>query len=662
VRRASLALATFTALAALVASCAGRHGDPTAPTASIARPAPKPPEVSTKLLEELALLTVGAPPSDDELAETRDAIVRGDASIESYVASLLADPRFARDVAPEIVLNKKADDLSEEVPWETLKSIDAKGSPRVYYLRKPCEARVAVAVRPWWAPTTQVLVCPDAYQPDHLREAKTGWYCGGDNLDVVRSTFCGCGPSLMNCARDDEANAELRRGLRVEVARTVASVVEKDLPIATIFTQNETFRTSYSELFYQRWRVVRGELAALPDLSAWPADGKLAPRVESQPGEHAGILTAPHLLLFGDTPRARMRNFYDLVWCEPPASQRVSTAQVLGLGVTDLRDGAGWKQLAAMPVCTSCHARLDYGMQFFAGFPSSFVGLVFRGHAEGRGPLYAKDIADPRGEAELTPRAFADLATKQPEFARCMARDVAEHVFGDGAAPDDARAIEAAFAKKATLKAALFEALVRYAKRATRAAHASSTAWPVEREGEIDANGRIVPSGPLRALLDKHCGGCHRDSERAFVRDAALDRAKVLDMLEQVAFRAMPKDGMRTVDRQRMVRGLVAALWKDEPSRRKATRYFGGMSGLPVERESTMLRVVDRRAGSHDDAIAPFAIIESDRQDSARLATSVVLSLGLAALEECKAAGRTGVTLDACVARAAEIEAQIKTR
>ncbi len=658
--RGSLALV---AAVLSVASCAAHKDEPRPLPTQTPPPPPRAADVDARLLEELALLAVGEPPSEDEREALRGRIARGEASIESYVASLLADPRFARAVAPDIVLNKKAADLSEEVPWETLKSLTSGAGQRVYYLRKPCDVRAAIAVHPWWAPATEVLVCADAYQPEHLREPKTGWYCGGDNLDVVRSTFCGCGPSLMNCARDDDANAELRRGLRIEAARTVAHVVERDAPLAEIFTTNETFRTAYSELFYQRWRIVRGEIATLPDLSAWPQEGKLAPRAESQPGQHAGILTTPHILLFGDTPRARMRNAYDLLWCEPPASQRVATAQVLALGVTDLRDGAGWKQLAAMPVCTSCHARLDYGMQFFAGYPSSFVGVVFQGHASGRGPLYAKDIGDARGEAELTPRAFAELATKQPEYARCMARDVADHVFGDGASPEDMRAIELAFAKRPTLKAALLEALLRYARRATRATHATSVAWPVASEGEVDAAGRIVPSGPLRALLEKHCGGCHRDGDRAFLRDPSFDRSRVLDMLEAVAFRAMPKDGMRAVDRDRMVRALVAALWKDEPSRREAARYFaGGMRGLPVERESAMLHLVEKRAGARDEEVASWSLLESDRHDAARLSTPVALSLALAALRECKAAGRTGAELDSCVVYAAQIEAQTKSR
>jgi len=658
------------ALCVAAAACAARPPDPP-------RPAPvrvAPPSVDAKVLEEIALMTVGAPLSLSELAAAKAKIDRGDATIESYVGALLMDPRFSRDVAPSIVLNKKAVDLSEEVPWEILRSITTEAKQRIYYLRKPCTAKEAERVHPWWDRATEVLVCPDAHQPDHLREPKSGWFCGGDNLDAARSPFCGCGPNLMFCARDEDANAELRRALRSETQRTVAHLVANDEPLASIFTVNETVRGKESELFYQRWRVVRGEIAEVPDLSAWKEE--LAPRPESQRGQHAGVLTTPHMLLFGDTPRARMRNFYDLLWCEAPASQRVSTAQILALGVTDLRDGAGWKQLAAMPVCTSCHARLDYGMQFFAGYPSSFVGLVFTGHAVGHGPLYAKDITDARGEGELTPRAFAELATKQPEFLRCMARDVAEHVFGD-AAPEEARAIEAALQKRPTLRSALYEALVRYARRAPRSAHAIE--WPsggagIVAVGSGDAGSaapasasvvdtsdgaRVAPSAPLRALLERHCGACHREGERAWLKDATFDRARAIAILEAVAFRGMPRDGMRAGDRQRLVRALVAAIWSGA-AREEAMRWYAGMRALPVEREDAMLRLIEARAGGRDEDAATWSLLESDRHDVSQLGTPVVLSVTLAALRDCKAAG--AADLDACVAKSADLAAVAKSR
>jgi hypothetical protein len=97
-----------------------------------------------------------------------------------------------------------------------------------------------------------------------------------------------------------------------------------------------------------------------------------------------------------------MRNAFSDLWCLSPSSVDVTAEQVLGLGVTDLRAGDGWKRLAVMPVCTDCHARLDHGMQFFTGYPSSFVGVMYEGRAApagagALGSLYGHGASDLRG-------------------------------------------------------------------------------------------------------------------------------------------------------------------------------------------------------------------------------------------------------------------------
>ncbi len=464
--------------------CAGSPAGKAATTAE-APPAPG------KVLDDLALLAIGVPLDEPRRRDLDARLSGGRLSLESYVAELLADPRFAADVAPEILFNKKAVDPSEEEAGETLKVTATE--PPVYFLREPCDARSAVPVHPWWALDAEVLVCPDSYQPTHLRQAETGWYCGGTNLDPARSPFCGCGPNLMNCTRDDAQAAAVKHALQEELLETVAYVVGRDLPLSRLFTMNETVRTGYSELVYQRWQVVAGQRAGVSDVRAFAGEGKLTPRLEAVAGQHAGLLTAPHLLLYGDTPRARMRNAFNDLWCVTPASVNVTTEQVLGLGVTDLRDGDGWKKLAVMPVCTDCHARLDHGMQFFSGYPSSFVGVVYHapeghplpqtladdGAPPGRSPalpqtpgadrgfLYGRDAGDLRGEAPLDPRHFAALAVKQPEFGRCMARDVADHVFNGDATAEDRRALVAAYDAAGTLRAVMREALLRYARRAS---------------------------------------------------------------------------------------------------------------------------------------------------------------------------------------------------
>src|SRR5207244_27581 len=141
--------------------------------------------------------------------------------------------------------------------------------------------------------------------------------------------------------------------------------------------------------------------------------------------------------------RAMVRIFYEVLWCAGPASANVNTQAMLALRAVDLRQGDGWKQLAAMPVCTSCHARLDYGMQFFAGFETPFHSVDFKpdSHRSGSGPLFGQSIDDGLGQAELTPHGFAELAVKHDRFARCMVHDVSEHVFQGRAEPEDTAAM-----------------------------------------------------------------------------------------------------------------------------------------------------------------------------------------------------------------------------
>ncbi len=618
----------------ILAGCHAHAEGKTAPPPDAARPSGR----AAKLFDDLAMLTVGT---------TLPPPPRG-TTLEAQVAVLLADPRFARDVAPEILFNKKAVDLAEEDPWESLQV--TTGSPPVYFLRRPCEAGAAERVHPWWALDTEVLVCPDAHQPTHLREPATGWYCGGANLESARSPFCGCGPNLMSCTRDEAQSDELRRALRDELTQTVAYVVERDLPLERLFTMNETVRTGYSELHYQRWQVIQGKRAAVGDYRAWAGAGKLAPREETTPGQHAGLLTAPHLLLYGDTPRARMRNDFSDMWCVTPASVDVTTAQVLGLGVTDLRDGDGWKKLAVMPVCTECHARLDHGMQFFAGYPSTYVGVLYDGRAvprDARGSLYGHGSGDLRGEAPLSPRGFATLAVQQREFSRCMVRDVTDHVFNGDATGEDQRALLEVFARQGTLRAVMREALLRFARRAGEAAPPAA------------------PGATLQVQVEAHCQACHGEGPAAFPGDGAYSPALLGRMLRQVAFGEMPRAPAELTpgERREMVSALIAARWADEASRGEARRYFaGGMRGLPAHRGSALLGLVESRASALDEEASSWTFSDADRHDAVEMRPSFVITYALAALRSCRAAGHRGHALEACVERVLDVEAAAKGR
>ena len=183
------------------------------------------------------------------------------------------------------------------------------------------KASAAVAVHPWWALDTAVLVCPDSYQPDHLKDAH-GWYCGGRNLGEAPPSpkpFCGCGPNLVNCMRDAAQSGAVVKSITFEVVKTLAYVVRENLPIDQAFTMNSTVRDGLADALYERWRVDTGEQSHFVPILPLNAPAQLAPRYESIPGEHAGILTT-QLALSADGGREQQRDMFGLLWCQRPTA------------------------------------------------------------------------------------------------------------------------------------------------------------------------------------------------------------------------------------------------------------------------------------------------------------------------------------------------------
>jgi len=285
-------------------------------------------------------------------------------------------------------------------------------------------------------------------------------------------------------------------------------------------------------------------------------------------------------------------------------------------------------------------------MQFFSGFPSSFAGLMYEGRrpeAGVHGSLYGFGAGDLRAEGPLSPRGFADMAVKQPEFGRCMVRDVTDHVWNGDATPDDRRALLQVFEREGTLRALMREALLRFARHAPEAPAAAA------------------PS--LRARVEAHCQTCHQGGPKAFPREGAWSRELLQKMLRLVAFGDMPKppEEIGDAERRALVRALVAALWDDEASQREAARYFeGGMRGMRAHRGSAILGLVERRAPGHDAEAASWTFSDADRHDAVEARPSFMATFALIALRTCKAAGHTGRALDACVARALDVEAALK--
>jgi mono/diheme cytochrome c family protein len=637
-------------------------------------PSPSRP-VPLVLLESLALLATGDTPGAPALEGWKQRLDSGQATLEQFVEAQLADPRFARVVAPSMLFGLFANIPSEVLhDGYILSRKDTPGGP-VLYLREPCAPEQAERVQPWWALDTEVRVCPEAHRPERFVEPSTGRHCSAVTSSPGQESvpYCGCGPNLLRCFRDEEQRVAFTRSMVEEIGLTTAYVIHQDLPISTTFTTNATVRDRNAELLYQRWRVESGERPGLEPLQDWSEGPRLAPRHESVPGQHAGVLTASQFVFTSFARRATLKHFYQRLWCVEPDSSHVATDTILKLRDANLEATGRNQELASMPVCTRCHARLDHGMSFFTGFPDGRMAQHFDPTAQkpGTGRLYVEELGDLRGEAELTPAGFARLAVAQPEFARCMVQDVSRHVFSTDASSVDERDMRAAFLRRGNLKDLMRTALLRYAGRAweqpgaTSAPAMASAASAPEQEV-------LLPRG-LKDRIARHCVECHggREDLRSFM-DEALPRDTLQRMLSAVAFERMPQgDRLDPRERRALVRELVDTLWTEEADRREAYGYFGDwMRALPIYPVGGDVQV----AGNYSttpalDAIRTRAGVErkSDwdlveiiiQQDAEQFTPGFAAVTALEAIRACRSSGAQGKELEACLERASSLKGMV---
>lgn len=620
--------------------------------------------MTSSWLARLALVATQRAPGADELARTAREVEADPAALALYIDRLLGDRRFSRAVAPSLFGVAGALHTAGYVLQE---SRTADGAP-LYYLREPCAPERAELVQPWWAATTMVRVCPDSHRPDYLSRPGTEWQCGSAKLGLEVARDCGCGPHLARCFRDPAHRDAIRVSLRAENARTIAWILEHDLPVEALFTSNASFRDHNAELVYTNWRVLDGEAVAYPDPADWPDGGKWAPRAERRPGMHAGILTTPATLLSADATRALLRQLYELLWCKAPTSSHVDAETIWSLGVTDLRDGAGWQRLAAMPVCTSCHARLDHGVQFFTGFPGKLRADHYTAALQraGMGPLYGDDIADPRGVAERTPQGFARAVTAQGEFAACMVERVGRHVFGGAPPPEAEQAMREAFARSHHIRDLVRVALLRAAALWRQPARQpAAPPWPPGIAAPADAHGDVALPVALRGELERWCAECHDDGPNAFTGRAALPRPVLQRMLQAVAYGDMPRDaGALSSERRRaLVGALIATVFADEPSRAIAgERFDAALRRRSAVSEAARRAAVHAQAGVPaaawprlDVAYGPASPIAGPAGSS--LSPAMAVDLATAALADCAWLGVAD--RDACLDRALRIDALV---
>ncbi len=631
-------------------------------------PPPSPPSAhyDPELLRSLAILATRHEPTAAELQETRTAIASGRLTIDHYIDSLVARPEFAQQVAPLVVLRHLLSEDALAAPSGFVLQ-RTEGADPIYFLNTACKPVDAVHVRPWWDLDHEVKICRESYRPAQWMAERPSGEAGMDCLSALTpfqpdgGHACGCGPSLMRCFESGAQRQHVSDSLRDELRGTVAWVAAHDLPAEQIFTSNESWRDRNAELVrlvntLEARRTTDPE-PALRALATWPVAGRWAAREDLAAGQNAGVLTSPLLLYNLPDRRQRMSILYDPLWCMQPDSQGATPESVISIKSGNLQlDSAGWQELAGRPLCTNCHARLDYGMQFFWGYPNGNHQAFFvpETQQQGRGALYVRDIDDPRGEADLNPQGFAQLAVAQPEFRSCMARDFAAYVLGNTVSSEQLEAIGAVARPNATsvrglMKASLL-ALVRD--------WSSRSREPVAPAPVVSSTPTVAISPALNKELD-HCLDCHdKDPTRVDLSAATLARETVVQMLADVAYGRMPKDRpLPPAERRRFLELFIAATWSGSDATTARSYYIDRMAALPAFRPEVMFDVVAGRAKGR--GTLPWRMLESSvRSDLQQVTPGLIATSAAAAIEACRAAGRTAthVELEHCLAETMGVE------
>jgi hypothetical protein len=661
--------ASMICLVAVVGSCGsepavttGRavipaRSSPVAPVAPVVRADPE-------LLRTLAILATRKLPSAAELADVGARLGAGQLTMPGYIDSLVASPEFARDVVPIITLRGLLSATAGQIAIATLEH--TADAPPVYYLNAPCKPGKAVTVRPWWSLDEEIKICPDSYKPDKW----TGDPRPGSPEVACRSALgeergCGCGPNLVRCFPSKDRLRQLQQSLRDEVGQTVAYVASHHAPIDAMFLTNETWRNRDVELF-RRFQVIEDQRIRNPepmlrDTASWPAEGTWAAREDRAPGANAGLLTAAQVINFLPDRRQRMTTIYDLLYCDEPDSAGATpelVTQIARGGVSFQISQDHWKELAARPICTNCHARLDYGLQFFHGFENVHVRDYFSPalQLKTRGPIYVRNIDDPRGEGPLTPQGFAHLAIAQPEHARCLARDFAEYVLAGRATPDHVDSLAAQFKPNATTAQDLMRAALRQlVDQWPKLDGAEPARGPA---AEPPPAGDVAVSPAIRTQLDDRCADCH-DGSDANVPDFSkpvVPRAQALGMLDAVAFGTMPKGrALVSADRAALIEPLVSAIWSGPDAAAARGYYVGRMLALPAYRPEVIFSLVHQRAGA-TESIAWRVMEESTRPNAGQASPGLLTQIALDAIEACRQHNTARAEVDACIANALRLE------
>lgn len=568
----TLTLLLVTALFAT--SC--EPSSPSQPATAQTSPAANPKLVD--LAHDLALITTGSVATADDLAALGKAGYSS-AAFTKLIDDLLHRPQLGGIAQQVLRIGASTRSL---FPVATLKTVEADGAT-IYYLHEPCTRKEAVSVRPWWDLSKQVLVCPTSYRPTVFKSSDVSYCSGTIGSPKIADSPCGCGPNLLRCVRDGNDLGMIGEAMMNETTDTISYIVDHDLPLDTLFSSRESFRSGVAELWYQKWLVEDGwakGLEDLPDWRTWPKEGKWAPRPQARAEEHAGILTNLGYPQIWDSQRMRLYTYFQLLWCAEGDSRRVETAAVLDVGKhtgQNLRGLVKENELAAREGCGDCHARIDYGAQFFAGdqWSHKVDHYLARAQLDTPGPMYMQNLQDPRGSNRRNPVGFVELALKQPEYPRCMSKRVLAHVFGDEALALSSldASLQEIVKQRGNFRALLRPALEEYKNR--------------ELTRRLAPPARVdVAHASLTELADARCSDCHDGDKTAPGRMIAggaqwcaaggdACRRDAIRMMASVAYGEMPKgDPLPDDERAKMVEALAPIAYPDPAARKHAIDFF----------------------------------------------------------------------------------------
>lgn len=631
-----------------------------------------------KKIADIWVMATWREPEAEELDRWTREIAKDRARFESLASLLLEDQTFSNEVASHLLLQKMLLPSKFVTPDRlVLRSFESDKGP-IYYLREKCSPSESEEVHPWWSLDEKINICPSSHRPNYHGSALVGegpgstTPIGGCESLVGQGSDdkCGCGPKLIYCYRDREMIQRSREGLVNELKYTIGRIVADDRPLREVFQTNETMQDRYVRLEYFRTRLAANTALEVPDYRDWPESPTWQPRKESVKGQHAGILTAPNFIYFGDGRRDRMRLMQDKTWCAEPSGVLVDAHEVLKIPAVSLRNGKGWEFLAKRPICTDCHARLDYGMQFFWGFGPALVSRAFKPADQNRGvqKLYVRNINDLRGEAEAVPANYAKLMVAQPEFSSCMVTRVSDYVFNGRAAPSDEQYMEERFSSSPTMKTLMTAALRRYLESPPRVAP-----LPSSDASSTEVKKNPVASPALASAYDEHCSDCHSDSRYFSGSTWSYDpenpqfpRKLAVRMLTQVAYGGMPKGGLDRGSRLKLIRTYVTALWPEPKEQGKALAFFldDWMQPAAHSMGAVLARQAEHARAQDTDATETrrvFAVENYVRQRDLRLNPGYLGLAGLDALYLCrKKHTKNSSDLRKCIDEVLSLDSMVK--